>query len=205
LAASRDATVTATVGGADPVEVDVTVDDAIGLDVTFSPNTPNAGDATTFSIVVTVPDGANPASRVEIDFGDGESRSLNVPSTGGTTTVAHIYEEDGTYTVRVRVIDTAGRAQSKDLVIAVQPGLAVTLTANDTTPAKGQSVTFTAIVSGGIATNYEWTFGDGSGDTTGIGGSTTHTYTSTGKKTVRVRVFTAGGAEASDDLVVTVH
>jgi Bacterial Ig-like domain (group 1)/PKD domain len=204
LAASRDATVTATVGAADPVEIDISVDDALGLDVDVSAN-PTAGATTTFSIVVTVPPGANPASRVEIDFGDGESRSLNVPSTGGTTTVAHIYDEDGTYTVRVRVIDTAGRTQSQDLVIAVQPGLAVTLTASDTTPATGQSVTFTAIVSGGIATNYEWTFGDGSGDTTGIGGSTTHMYNLAGPKTVKVRVFTVTGSEARDELVVTVH
>ena len=204
LTAARDATVTATVGGADPVEVNVSVDDAIGLDVTVSPNTPNAGSATTFSIVVTVPDGANPASRVEIDFGDGESRSLSVPSTGGTTTVAHIYDEDGTYTVRVRVIDTAGRAQSKDLVIAVQPGLTVTLTASDTTPATGQSVTFTAIVTGGNATVYEWTFGDGTGATT-IVASTTHAYTSIGQKDVRVRAIAVNGSEARDELVVTVH
>ena len=128
---------------------------------------PTAGLPTTFSIGVEVPDGATPSSRVEIDFGDGESRSLNVASTGGTTTVAHVYDEDGTFTVRVRVIDTAGRTQSQDLVISVQPGLTVTLTASDTTPATGQSVTFTAIVTGGSATVYEWTFGDGSSDDDG--------------------------------------
>jgi len=106
--------------------------------------------------------------------------------------------------VRVRLIDTAGRAQSQDLVIAVQPGMSVTLTASDTTPAKGVSVTLTAIVTGGTATVYEWTFGDGSGDTTSTP-STTHTYNSTGSKTVRVRAIAANASEARDDLVVTVH
>ena len=44
---------------------------------------------------------------VVIDFGDGESRSLSVASTGGTTTVAHVYEDDGTFTVRVTATDAS--------------------------------------------------------------------------------------------------
>jgi adhesin/invasin len=203
LTASREATVTATAGAASS-DITLTVEGALGLTVTVSPDPPVAGSPTTFSIDVDVPDGANPAQRVEIEFGDGESRSLNVPSTGGTTTVAHTYDEDGTYTVRVRAIDTAGRAQSQDLVIAVQPGMTVALTASDTTPATGQSVTFTAIVTGGTATVYEWTFGDGSAQTTGTA-STTHTYNATGSKTVRVRALAANGSESGDELVVTVH
>ena len=206
LTASRTATMKATVGGVESNSIVVTVDDALGLDVDVSAN-PTAGATTTFSIVVTVPAGANPASRVEIDFGDGESRSLNVPSTGGTTTVAHIYDEDGTYTVRVRVIDTAGRTQSQDLVIAVQP-------ADSTRYAHG--VRYDARhgpvrdvhgardrrhapppTSGRSATAR--------GEHDGSTSSTTHTYNSTGSKTVRVRAIAANGSEARDDLVVTVH
>ena len=40
-------------------------------------------------------DAADHASK--IDFGDGESRTLGVSVDGGTTTVAHVYEDDGTY------------------------------------------------------------------------------------------------------------
>ena len=203
LTASREATVTAR-AGAQSSDITVAVEQALGLSVTASPASPTAGQPVTFSITVDVPDGGNPARRVEIDFGDGESRSLNVASSGGTTTVAHTYEEDGTFTVRVRAIDSAGAAQTQDLIIAVLPGMTVTLTASDTTPATGQSVTLTAVVIGGTATVFEWTFGDGSAQTTATG-STTHSYTSTGSKTVRVRALAADGAETDDDLVVTVH
>ena len=89
--------------GAKSGETTVTVDGALGLSVTVSPDPPVAGRPATFTIAVTVPAGGNLVQQRAINFGDGESRTLSVASTGGQTTVAHTYEDDGTYTVSVTV------------------------------------------------------------------------------------------------------
>ena len=75
LTTSRETTVTATVG-AKSGETTVSVDGALGLTVTVSPDPPMAGRPATFTIAV---DRARPAAiscrSSQINFGDGESRT----------------------------------------------------------------------------------------------------------------------------------
>ena len=208
LTSNRETTVTAAVG-AQSAQVTVGVDSALGLGVTVSPDPPIEGRPATFSITVTVPAGGNPVQRLEINFGDGDTRTLSVASTGGTTTVAHTYGSDGTYTVTVSATDTAGNTQTQQMVLAVAPAAPVTvsLTASDATPDVGQIVVFTATASGGIGTTisrYEWTLGDGSTQST-TANTISHSYAASGQKLVRVRAIATGGAEGTAQLVVTVN
>ena len=207
LTTGREATVTATVGSKSG-QLTLSVDGALGLGVTVSPDPPVAGRPTNFAIAVTVPAGGNPVQRLQISFGDGETRTLSVPSTGGTTTVAHTYEDDGTYTVTVTVTDTVGNQQTQQLVIAVRaaPPVPVNLTASDTTPAVGQIVVFTAtatVPTGVAITRYEWNLGDGTTQST-LSNSISHTFGGAGQRLVRVRVIAADGSEGSAQLVVDV-
>ena len=207
VTSGRDTTVTATVGSKSG-EVTLSVDGALGLTVSFSPDPAVAGRATTFSIGVTVPTGGNLVRRLDIDFGDGESRSLSVASTGGTTTVAHVYEGDGTYTVRVTATDSQGNTQTQEIVVAVQPPPPVTvnLSASTLAPAKNQIVVFTANASAGTGVTirrYEWTLGDGTTQST-TANTISHSYGSAGQKLVKVRAIASDDSEGLAQIVVTV-
>jgi PKD repeat protein len=207
ITTGREATVTAAVGNK-TAQLTLSVDTALGLSVTVTPDPPIAGRPTSFAINVTVPAGGSPVQRVSIDFGDGESRVLSVASTGGTTTVAHTYEDDGTYTVTITATDTAGNTQTQQLVIAVRaaPPVALSVVASDTTPDVGQIVVFTAtptVASGVTVTRYEWDLGDGSTQSTSAN-TISHEYGSAGQRLVRVRAIASDGSEGTAQLVVVV-
>jgi len=207
LTTGRETTVTATVG-AKSGETTVTVDGALGLSVTVSPDPPVSGRSATFSINVTVPAGGNLVQKLQINFGDGESRTLSVASTGGQTTVAHTYEDDGTFTVSVTVTDTANNVQTQQLVIEVAPAppVTVSLVASDTTPNTGEIVVFTATATAGPGVTirrYEWTLGDGSTQSTTTN-TISHSYGAAGQKLVKVRVIASDDSEGLAQLVVTV-
>ena len=207
LTTSRETTVTATVG-AKSGQATVSVDGALGLSVTVSPDPPIENQSATFSIVVTVPTGGNLVQKLQVNFGDGESRTVAVASTGGTTTVAHTYGSDGTYTVSVTVTDTANNTQTQQLVIEVAPAapIAVSLGASDSTPNTGQIVVFTATATGGtgvVIRRYEWTLGDGSTQSTTTN-TISHSYGSAGQKLVKVRAIGSDNSEGLAQLVVIV-
>ncbi len=112
-------------------------------------------------------------------FGDG--------GVGTGAAPAHQYLTAGTYFARVRVTDTATNfVDSNDVVIRVYSPVAVAASATPSTVILGNSVTFTALASGGSG-NYtiEWSFGDG---TTGTGATANKTYTTIGTKNVTVTV-----------------
>lgn len=207
LTTSRETTVTATVG-AKSGQTTITVDGALGLTVSVSPDSPVAGRAATFTIAVTVPVGGNLVQRLEIKFGDGESRTLSVASTGGQTSVAHTYDDDGTYTVSVTVTDSANNTQTQQLVLNVvpTPPLAVSLTASSLTPSTGEIVVFTADATpaaGETIKRYEWTLGDGSTQST-TANTISHTYGAAGQKLVKVKAVGSDGSEGLAQVVVTV-
>jgi hypothetical protein len=207
LTTSRETTVTATVG-AKSGQTTVSVDGALGLSVTVSPDPPIENQSATFTIAVTVPTGGNLVQKVQVKFGDGESRTVSVASTGGTTTVAHTYGNDGTYTVSVTVTDTANNTQTQELVIEVAPAapIAVSLEASDSTPTTGQIVVFTATATAGtgvVIRRYEWTLGDGSTQSTTTN-TISHSYGSAGQKLVKVRAIASDDSDGLAQLVVTV-
>lgn len=98
------------------------------------------------------------------------------------------------------------------LALVVAPTLAVaqgTLVADITAPANAASVTvnqavsFTASATGGDATSYafNWTWGDGEQTS---GQNRSHTYTTTGVKTVTLRVTDLNGNTDTDTITVNV-
>ncbi len=118
LTTSAAATVTARAGAAEAATVEVTVGAVPTIEIQLPQQpTPTVGVPVTFDITVTV--GGSPVESLEIDFGDGDSADLGPAS--GQTSAMHIYEEDGSYTVRVTVTDRANQTTSQAIVISVLP------------------------------------------------------------------------------------
>ena len=83
-----------------------------------APAEPVAGQPVTFTITVT-PAPAAPAVRdVVIDFGD-DSEDESLGAVSGSRTVAHIYEDDGSYIVTVTAHDAAGHQSTASIGITV--------------------------------------------------------------------------------------
>jgi PKD repeat protein len=175
---------------------DITVDVAVLPTITLSaaPAAPNADQSVTFTVGIDTSTGSNPVRSVRIAFGDGDFEDLG--ALAGTTSVAHIYGDDGTFTVTVTVTDAAGQQASKVLVINVLPEapVTVTLTLSATTANVGDVVTFTAnaTLPLGITAVYDWDFGDHTSATT-TSGSTTKIYTASGTFHTTVTVHASNG------------
>ena len=81
--------------------------------------------------------------------------------------------------------------------------LGASFTYSPTSPTTGQTVTFTATVSGGTAPySYNWSFGDG---TIGTGSSTSHTYQAATTYTVSLAVTDSNGQVAKTSRTITVN
>jgi adhesin/invasin len=122
-----------------------------------------------------------------LDFGDGTSVSLG--SLSSATNVAHAYTQPGTYTARLTGTDANGETATSTQIIQVNAGVGVSLTLT----ASGLTVTAVANVTGGVATQYAWTFEGTSTNRITAENSTQWTYTSTGPKTVIVTVSLSDG------------
>jgi PKD repeat protein len=109
-------------------------------------------------------------SDLEWIFGDGATASGNP--------VMHTYDEPGVYDVELRAAsDPCTTSVVIEDYITIDP---IPTAAFDASPKSGLApltVTFTA-VDDGVATNFEWNFGD---DNTGSGRVTQHTYTTPGQ------------------------
>src|SRR3989339_72452 len=137
----------------------------------------------------------------EWDF-DGDGKS---DDTGETTT--YTYEEAGTYTAQLKVIDGDGNEDMETVVITAEAqGLTATLSA---TPVSGEvplEVEFSAAGSSypeGEIVAYSWDFGDGTSEYVS-GAEVTYEYDSVGSFTATVTVVTSDGTEdtASMNIVV---
>ena len=81
--------------------------------------------------------------------------------------------------------------------------LSTRFTYSPISPTTGQTVTFTATVSGGTAPySYNWSFGDG---TIGTGSSTSHTYQAATTYTVSLAVTDSNGQVAKTSRTITVN
>jgi hypothetical protein len=204
LTTSRAAKVTANVAGK-------TADVSIGLNprtgITLAaPTTPvSAGQPATFTVGVAAT--AN-IRDVTVDFGDGRVQSLGAIS--GSTTIQNTYNEAGTYTVRATAIEASGFTEQVSTSITVLPGQppAVIITASNNNPSVGETVIFTATVSGATSTiiRYEWNFGNGAVPPTAetTGNRATASYLNTGTKIITVRVVQAVGPSGDGQTAIVV-
>ena len=151
------------------------------------------------------------------DFGDGTTGS-------GTLTPAHVYADNGTYTVRLTVTDDDGGTGTDTLVVAIS-NVAPTVDAGpDQTANEGEGVTLTSVTFNDKGTRDTHTasinWGDGTveagtvvetpfgppGSTAGMNGtvSGSHVYADNGAYTVTITVNDDEGGTAADTLLVTV-
>jgi hypothetical protein len=199
LTTSREASVTATAGGATPAAITITTSARPTVAISVPVNsTPTEGGVTTLSITVTVGTNGAPMQNVTVDYGDGTSDDLGTVT--GTIAVQHVYRDDGTFSPKVTAVDTSGATATASTVIFVQP-LLVSISATTT----GLTATFTANVSpaGSSVASYTWNFGDGTSQTTSSN-QVSHTYDAAGTYTVRVSARTSTGHTSSGNTSVSV-
>ena len=204
LNTSRAAKVTANVAGK-TADVSVGLNPRTGITLA-GPTTPvSAGVPATFTVGV----GATANIRdVTIDFGDGERRSLGAIS--GSTSIQHTYIEAGTFPVSATAIEASGFTETVSTAVTILPGQppAVIITASNTNPSVGETVIFTATVSGATSTvlRYEWNFGNGAVPATAetTGNRATASYLNTGTKIITVRVVQATGPSGDGQTAIVV-
>ena len=204
LNTTRQAKVTANVAGK-TAEATVTLNPRTGVTIS-GPTTPvSAGVPATFTVGVS---GTANIRDVIVDFGDGESRSLGAIS--GSTSIQHTYDEAGSYPVRATALEASGFTEQVGTAITILPGQppSVIITASNNNPSVGETVIFTATVSGATSTiqRYEWDFGSGAvpATATTTGNRASATYTSTGTKIITLRVIQASGPSGEGQTAIVV-
>ncbi len=201
------ATVTATAGAVTSESLSITVAALPTVNLTPPAQSPIEGQPVNIGITIEIPDGANPVRSVRIEFGDGDFEDLG--ALAGNTSVSHIYQHDGTFTVKVTVTDTAGQQASQALVLTVLPGtpVAVSLTISSNPAPKGSVVTFTAdaTLALGVTAQYVWNFDDGQPTVTTTGNETTRVFAVAKTYHVKVTVNASDGSVgiAAADLVIS--
>ncbi len=204
LTTSRETIVTANVAGK-TTTVTVKLNPRTGVSIA-GPSTPvSAGVPATFTVNVA---GTANVRDVTVNFGDGDSRSLGAIS--GSTTIQHTYTTAGTYTVEATATEASGFREQVSTALTILPGQppAVVITASNNNPSVGETVIFTATVSGATSTvlRYEWNFGSGAvpPEAQTTGNRATASYTSTGTKIITVRVIQATGPEGEGQTAIVV-
>lgn len=205
LNTSRPSIVTANVAGK-TATVNVGLNPRTGITLA-GPTTPvSAGVPATFQVGV----GATANVRnVVIDWGDGSQQSLGALS--GSTSIQHTYTTPSTYIVTATALEASGFSEQVSTSVTVLPGQppAVTITASNNNPSVGETVIFTATVSGATSTilSYEWNFGAGAIPATSVttGNRATASYTTTGTKIITVRVIQATGPSGEGQTAVVVR
>ena len=205
LTTARETKVTANVAGK---TADVTVRVNARTGVTIAGPTTQVSAGVPASFTVGVASGAV-IRDVTVDFGDGDRLALG-PVTGNVT-VSHTYNEPGTYTVRATATDAVCGPETVSTALTILPGQppGITITASNNNPTVGETVIFTATVSGATSTilRYEWNFGAGAipPAITTTGNRATATYTTPGTKIITVRVVQAAGPEGETSTAIVVR
>lgn len=182
LTTSQTATVTAAVGAQGSVSGDVGIGPSGSTAVSVAPRplpavsiapsaNPTALTPMTFTITAVPAAGSGASIRdVTVAFGDGGRVSLGAAS--GTAIVAqHVYQTAGSFTASVTATDTAGASAtaSAAVIVTASAPLSVKIEAGPPVVAGANTIyTFVATVAPAtaIVTKYEWTFGDGTTQTT---------------------------------------
>jgi large repetitive protein len=204
LTTSRVAKVTANVAGK-TADITVNLNPRTGITLAGPTTAVSAGVPATFTVGVA---GTANIRDVSISFGDGTSQSLGAIS--GSTSIQHTYAAEGVYTVRATATEASGFTEQVSTSITILPGQppAVTITASNNNPSVGETVIFTATVTGATSTilRYEWNFGRAAVPPTAstTGNRATASYTSTGTSIITVRVIQASGPEGEGQTAITV-
>lgn len=127
-------------------------------------------------------------------------------ATGETT--AWVFNEPGSYNVKLTVIDSAG-FESRDvlLVKALSRGLEPLVVANPVSGVVPLTVEFDATgstYSDGQIVSYEWDFGDGTLPRSDVG-KVTYKYTKIGNFTATVKIRTNDGKEEQAEILISVR
>ena len=213
LTTNVNAEVTARVGGgasAPTGKVAITARDlplvaiSVAAPIGGTLNTAEVGQPAVFTIEPKSVATGNAIRSVRVDFGDGTSTTLGaLPS---TTSVSHVYNRTGAYTVTATATDALNFVGSSSIVVTVTDRATIPVSVTATVPLSGGLVSFSANVtppSGTSVRLYEWTFGDGTVFTT-TGPTTSHRYTSVGTFRVSLRVVATNGQEGFTELDVRV-
>ena len=153
-----------TVGdGSSTSGITITLTPRTGIRITPPTTAVNAGQPAVFTVGVA---GGTPPPTIRdvtVSWGDGQSTSLGAVS--ADTTIAHVYNEAGTFTVTATATDASNNTERVSTNVTVLPGQppTVEVTAAPSSAALNQNVRFSARVTGNTSAivRYEWNFDAG--------------------------------------------
>ena len=160
------------------------------------------GDSAVFSATVVDASGADQSNQIASytwSFGDGDTASGR--------TVSHTFDDPGTFSVTLVIVDGLGRRATVSKAVTVAPGANPTavFTPSPSAPNVNQAVNFNASAStatpGHRITDYSWDFGDG---TSGGGVTTSHAYGTAGSYTVTLTVTDDAGRRGTATQTIAV-
>ena len=167
-------------------------------------NSAEVGQPAIFTIKSETGTDGNAIRSVRIDFGDGSGTTLG--ALPNATTVSHVYNRTGAFTVTATATDALGFVGSTSAIITVLDRASIPVSVTATVPLSGGLVTFSANVTipAGVSIRaYVWDFGDGVVFTT-TGITTSHRYISARTYHVTLRVIATNGQEGFTELDIRV-
>jgi len=164
---------------------------ALTTSFTFTPSQPTSGQSVTFT--GTANGGISPYS-YSWTFGDGSTSTSQNPT--------HTYSTSGTFTVSLNATDTAltHALSSQSITISAPGALVASFTASPATPVSGQTVTFTATVTGGTS---PYTYGWNLGGTSKTGNTVSQSFTN-GTYTISLTVADSASKSVTTSQTLTV-
>jgi len=156
---------------------------------TYKPDFPIASETVTFDASSSY-DARRPIANYTWNFGDGNIFTVTTP------VVTHVYANEGSYTVSLKVTDTGGYADTTSQTVRVRNYPIASFTYSPSYPIKGQDATFDASASqprGGVIVSYLWDFGDGTPPINVTSPVTKHKYNAVGQYNVTLTVTDSEG------------
>ena len=197
--------VTDALGASDTASRTVTVNAPPSASFSFSPAAPDVGATVSFDAGASNDDLSLPSGAYGWDFDNNGSIDA------GGEQVQHDFATAGGKTVRLQVTDSGGLSTSttRNLTVsALNTPPVPSFTFAPARPNVAQSVAFDASATTDDATiangGFAWDF-DGDGSTDATGRQVSHSFSSSGGKTVALRVTDAAGAPATTTRNLTVN
>lgn len=179
-------------GGSGTDTIDVDVQNEVPL-VTVEVDEVVIDEGDSVALLATAVDVGLDALRVNIDFDDGTTETINnhAPDGNGNypdITRDHLYAQEGDYTIEVEAFDTDLARGNASVGVRVN-NVAPQIVLNNVTGQEGVELSITAQVTdpGDDTLVYTWTFGDGQSDVTDEA-STTHQYAQDGEYNLTLSV-----------------